>query len=241
MIVVSRSRSPARFRLERLPHEPGGYGSCRSSDPSPPGNTPVFGVPGLLWACCHIASGEIIVPRRRAVFVVGPFCIDCAWTLPYQHDLPDPYRCGQVSRRTRGTGRGGHRRRRRAGQRLGIAAVVVEGHPHLEGLAQVGVDQGVGRVGRVGDVRRVRHAVRVHPHPLVAVADIGQAVRVRDAREVNGQRLPDRRRAGNRGRARRRGAGQRAECRRRLGPLAVSNRIGGMDPYVVRRRRLQDS
>ena len=66
MILVSRSRSPARFRLERLPHEPGGYGSCRSSDPSPPGNTPDLAyLVELDWTCCHIASGAIIAPAEE--------------------------------------------------------------------------------------------------------------------------------------------------------------------------------
>ena len=51
------------------------------------------------------------VPRRKAVFVVVTSYPPPRRVLPHQHDLPDPYRCGQVSRRIRGTGRGGHRRR----------------------------------------------------------------------------------------------------------------------------------
>ena len=68
-------------------------------------------------------------------------------------------------------GVGCHRHRRRAGERLGIAGVVGEAHLDLDGLAQVGVDQGVGARILAGDVLLVR---AVHPDPLVRVG--GQLV-----------------------------------------------------------------
>ena len=109
-----------------------------------------------------------------------------------------------------------------------MAEVVGEGHPHLEGRAQVGVDQGVGRVGLVGDVRRVRGAVRIHPDPLVAVADTGQPVRIHDAGGDRRQRLAHLRRARD-GRRARRGGVRRARdrLRRRAGALLVAAEVVG--------------
>ena len=103
---------------------------------------------------------------------------------------------------------GHHRRRRRAGQRLRGFEIVGEAHPHLEGLAQFGVDQGVGRVGRVGDVHRVRGAVGVHPDPLVRVGGAGQPVVIHDAGGDRRQRLAHLRRARDGRRARRGGVGR---------------------------------
>ena len=80
-------------------------------------------------------------------------------------------------------GRGGiDGSRRRAGERLGVAGVVGERHPHLDGCARVGVRQLVGRAGRAVDGR-------VIAKPLVAERRIGQAVGVRDARRIRRQRL----------------------------------------------------
>ena len=79
---------------------------------------------------------------------------------------------------------------RSAGQRLLVVSVVGEAHLHLDGLALIGIYQGVGRTSGVLDVR-VR--TTVVPYPLVAVGDVGQPVSVRDVRGVRGvrrQRLP---------------------------------------------------
>ena len=62
---------------------------------------------------------------------------------------------------------GGERRRRRAGACLLAAQDVDEAHLDLDLLAPLVGGQGVGGVGRVGDVLLVRRAVGVHPHPLV--------------------------------------------------------------------------
>ena len=96
-----------------------------------------------------------------------------------------------------------HRRRRRAGERLGMAEVVVEAHPHLEGLAQVGVDQGVG--ARI--LARNVGLRAVHPNPLVRVGGAGQPVRIHDAGGDRRQRLAHLGRARDGRRARRRGVG----------------------------------
>ncbi len=99
------------------------------------------------------------------------------------------------------------RPRRRAGQRLGVAGVVGEAHPHLDRRALVGRHQRVGARRRPGDVRL---GAVVHPDPLVRVADAGQPVGIHDAGGVRRQRLPDLRRARDRRRARRKGVGRRA-------------------------------
>jgi hypothetical protein len=75
-------------------------------------------------------------------------------------------------------GAGCPRLRAVAGQGLVVAGVVGEGHPHLDGLALVGGDQGVGGVRLpcyvgVGAV--------VAPDPLVAVGNVVQPVLVGDA------------------------------------------------------------
>ena len=92
---------------------------------------------------------------------------------------------------------------RLAGERLGMAEVVVEAHPHLEGLAQVGVDQGVG--ARI--LARNVGLRAVHPDPLVRVGGAGQPVVIHDAGGDRRQRLAHLGRARDGRRARRRGVG----------------------------------
>ena len=115
------------------------------------------------------------------------------------------------------------RRDRRAARRVGVAGqrslgiVLVVGerhHLHLDLLAHVRRGKDVGLRGLPRDVRLVRHAVRVHPHPLVgvgvariAVFRIRLAVRVRDAACRRRQGPAHLRRAGDRRLARRRGVG----------------------------------
>ena len=95
--------------------------------------------------------------------------------------------------------------RRLAGQRLGVAGVVGEAHPHLDRLVLVVRHQRVGACRRrQGDVRLV---AAVHPDPLVHVVDGGQPVGILDVCGVRRQRLPDLRRARDRRRARRGGVG----------------------------------
>ena len=93
-----------------------------------------------------------------------------------------------------------------------MAEVVGEGHPHLEGRAQVGVDQGVGARILARNVRLVR---AVHPDPLVRVSGAGQPVGVGNTRGRGRQRLPDLRRAGDGRRARRGDVRHSRERRRR--------------------------
>ena len=92
-------------------------------------------------------------------------------------------------------------RRRHAGERLGVAGVVGEAHLHLDRRAQVVGHQRVGARRRRGDVRL--GAVGGHPDPLVRVAGGGQPVVIHDGGGDRRQRLPDRRRPGDRRRARR--------------------------------------
>ncbi len=103
-------------------------------------------------------------------------------------------------------------RRRRAGQRLGVAGIVGEAHRHLDRLALVRRHQRVGARRRPGDVRL---GGVVHPDPLVRVADAGQPVGIHDGGGARRQRLPDLRRARDRRRARRKVVGRRRDGRRR--------------------------
>ena len=104
---------------------------------------------------------------------------------------------------------GSNGRRRRAGQRLGVAGVVGEAHLHLDRRALVGRHQRVGARRRRGDVRL--SVVGGHPDPLVRVADAGQPVGIHDGGGDRRQRLPDLRCAGDRRRARRGGVGRRRD------------------------------
>ena len=70
----------------------------------------------------------------------------------------------------------------RAGQRLLVAPVVGEGHPHPDGLAQVFGSEGVGGPGGAGDIR-------VTGQPPVLEDNVVQAVDVHNARGVGRQRL----------------------------------------------------
>ena len=92
-----------------------------------------------------------------------------------------------------------------------MAEVVGEGHPHLEGLAQVGVDQDVGARILARNVR----LRAVHPDPLVRVGGAGQPVGVGNARGRGRQRLAHLRRARDGRRARRGGVRRSRERRRR--------------------------
>ena len=86
VIVVSRSRSPARFRLERLPHEPGGYGSCRSSDPSPPENTPDLAYLGWSGLVATSRPAKSLPPPKSGIRsgndLVAPECCHTNTTCP---------------------------------------------------------------------------------------------------------------------------------------------------------------
>ena len=93
-----------------------------------------------------------------------------------------------------------------------MAEVVGEGHLDLEGLAQVGVDQGVGARILARNVRLVR---AVHPDPLVRVGGAGQPVGVGNAGGDRRQRLAHLRRARDGRRARRGGVRRSRERRRR--------------------------
>ena len=116
-----------------------------------------------------------------------------------------------------------HRRRGRAGAHLGIAGVVGEAHLHLDRLALVGGDQGVGARRRPGDVGL--GAVGLHPDPLVGVADAGHPVGVHDAGGDCRQRLAHLRRARDRRRPRRGTVG-----------AAVHLVTGPAAPHAVRQR-----
>ena len=92
-----------------------------------------------------------------------------------------------------------------------MAEVVGEGHPHLEGLAQVGVAQGVG--ARI--LARNVGLRAVHPDPLVRVIGGGQPVGVGNARGRGRQRLAHLGRARDGRRARRGDVRHSRERRRR--------------------------
>ena len=91
---------------------------------------------------------------------------------------------GGQARGTGGRLRGRHCVRGRAGQRLIIARVVGEGHLHFDGLAFVGIGQGVGAVRRSSDCVVVGQ-------PLVGEGDVLQPVLVCDAGGVCGEGLAD--------------------------------------------------
>ena len=76
--------------------------------------------------------------------------------------------------------------RGRAGQRCLVPRVVLEGDPHLDGLAYVVGHQGVGIARRIRDVR-VRTAVV--GNPLVGERSVFQPVRIGDAEGVRRERL----------------------------------------------------
>ena len=107
------------------------------------------------------------------------------------------------------------RRRRRAGACLLAAQDVDEAHLHLDLLAPLVGGQGVGGVGRVGDVLLVRRAVGVHPHPLVG-EHVVQLVFIHDAVRQGRQLCTHLDRAGNDRVTRRRMVRRQAQPQRAL-------------------------
>ena len=71
-----------------------------------------------------------------------------------------------------------------AGQGLGVAGVVVEGDPYLDGLGQLGAGQEQGGAGGPADGGAVAE-------PLVGVRDVAEAVAVGDGRCIGVERLVD--------------------------------------------------
>ncbi len=130
-------------------------------------------------------------------------------------------------------------RRRLAGQRLGVAGVVGEAHPHRDRHALVVRHQRVGARRRPGDVRL--SVVGGHPDPLeagigVRKKGVRQPVHIHDVTHRRRQRLPDLRRARDRRRARRGGVGRRRDDRRRLAGqrLGVAGVVGEAHRHLDR-------
>ena len=107
-----------------------------------------------------------------------------------------------------------HRLRGGGGQRCLVPLVVGDDDPHLDGLTLVAGQQGISGARSPRDVRIVAQ-------PLIAVGDVGQPVRVGDARGVRRQHLAHLGRAGD---------GRFPGCGRVGSPLLLdskANRIRG--------------
>ena len=104
------------------------------------------------------------------------------------------------------------RRIRVAGQLLVAAPIVGEADLHADLLADIRLHRHVGVRGLAGDVGCIRHAVGIHPDPLVAVSRAGETVLVRDVRGHHPER-PAHPRLARRAADRRPARGRVVQCR----------------------------